>query len=568
MQTAPAIMTQGASRAKRVRCGCLTSVRIGAAIALAALAAAPGPARARSDAPSFAAEFAQHEAAGRRFGQISVRAEDVFDTADPRENYAIYRLANRLHVQTRPQVIERALLFKRGDPVSVRVIEETERVLRDGRQLADVQVRPLEVRDGEVDVEIVTRDTWSFDIAAGVARAGGENTTGIRVAEYNLLGTGVALSLGRFDNVDRTSTTLAYTHNRALGTWMRLGLAHASNSDGERSAVDIVRPFHALDARWAAGVSGVKDNRIDSVYVAGEIESQYRVRQSFGEVFAGWSPGLRGGWVQRVSAGIQVQDDAFAPEPGRIAPPLLPIDRRLRAPFVRWELIEDRTLRESNRNLMGRPEYFPLGWLSSVQLGRTLRDLGSTQDAWLYALSVQRGFEPLGDQTLLVAARLSGQYFDGEAQRQRYGVEAQWYVPFGPRQLIYAGGSMQWLNRPDPAQALRLGGDEGLRGYPLRFQNGTRRALLTLEHRFFTDVYLWRLFRFGGAGFLDVGRAWGGDSAGAEKPEWLSNVGVGLRIVNTRWAFRNVIHIDIAAPLNAPSDVDRVQLLIRSKQTF
>ena len=65
-----------------------------------------------------------------------------------------------------------------------------------------------------------------------------------------------------------------------------------------------------------------------------------------------------------------------------------------------------------------------------------------------------------------------------------------------------------------------------------------------------------------------IGRAWGGDSAGAEKPEWLSNVGVGLRIVNTRWAFRNVIHIDIAAPLNAPSDVDRVQLLIRSKQTF
>ncbi len=553
-------MTHAAATAKRVRWSLVI------AFAMSMMPCMTAHAQGNTSGP--ARDFAAHEAAGLRFGHIRIRAEDVFDTTDPREDYAIFRLANRLHVQTRPAVVERALLFKRGDPVSVRVVEETERVLRASRHIYDVQLRPLDVHDGEVDVEVVTRDAWSFEVGAGIARAGGENTTTLRFAEYNLLGTGALLSLGRTTNVDRTRTTMAYADDHAFGRWNRLGLAHASNSDGSRSAVEIVRPFHALDARWAAGISAVKDNRIDSVYAAGQVSSQYRQRQAFGEAFAGWSTGLRDGWVQRVSAGLQQQDDAFAPEPGLVAPPLLPPDRRLRAPFVRWDAIEDRTTRETNRNLMGRPEFFPLGWTSTMQVGHTLRALGSTQDAWLYALAAQHGFEPGADQTLLLAARLSGQYFDGETRRQRIGVDARWYVPFEARHLFYAAGSMQWLNRPDPADALRLGGEDGLRGYPLRWQNGTRRALVTLEQRYYTDVYLWRLFRLGGAAFFDVGRAWGGQTVGAAKPEWLSNVGAGFRVVNTRWAVGNVLHIDVAVPLNATADVKRVQLVVKTRATF
>jgi hypothetical protein len=40
---------------------------------------------------------------------------------------------------------------------------------------------------------------------------------------------------------------------------------------------------------------------------------------------------------------------------------------------------------------------------------------------------------------------------------------------------------------------------------PLRYQAGERRSLLSVEERFFTDFYPWRLFRMGYAAFLDVG---------------------------------------------------------------
>ena len=110
-------------------------------------------------------------------------------------------------------------------------------------------------------------------------------------------------------------------------------------------------------AGWVTDHSGYRYDGIDPVYNAGNIVSQYRHRQDQGEVFGGWSPGLVDGWTRRYSLGLSVQDDTFALEPGRVAPAQLPPDEKLVAPFVRFELVEDRYERLQNRNLIARPEY-------------------------------------------------------------------------------------------------------------------------------------------------------------------------------------------------------------------
>jgi hypothetical protein len=58
--------------------------------------------------------FAQLEAAGARFGKVSTVTQDVFDTSDPQEDKLLFRWANNLHIQTRPGVVARALLFRCG----------------------------------------------------------------------------------------------------------------------------------------------------------------------------------------------------------------------------------------------------------------------------------------------------------------------------------------------------------------------------------------------------------------------------------------------------------------------
>ena len=516
--------------------------------------------------------FAALEAAGARVGEVRIRTEDIFDTRDPREDKWLFRWANTLHVQTRPGVIRRALLFKSGEPLSLRLIEETERLLRSNRYLYDVQIEPVAYRDGVVDIEVSTRDTWSLDAGLSAGRSGGANSSGIQLREQNLFGTGTTISVARLKNVDRSSNQVQFSNDRAFGGWTALSLSHASNSDGKRNAAAIVQPFHALDARWSAGISAVDDERLDATYNAGNIVSQYRHRQALAEAFAGWSPGLVDGWVQRYSVGLAYSKSAYATEAGLAAPATLPSDEKLVAPFIRVALIEDRFDRELNRNLIGRPEFFALGLAASAQLGWASAGTGSSRNALLYAGAVSRGFEPVPDHTLMAAAHITGQYTDGLVRRQRLGAQAQYYGPQGlskgAQWLFYAAASGDMLTRADPADALLLGGDNGLRGYPLRYQSGTRRVLFTAEERFYTDLYVWRLFRVGGAAFFDAGRAWAGDNPNAVNPGWLSNAGAGLRIVSARAAFSNVLHVDIALPLNTTAGMKKLQLLVKTKTSF
>ena len=541
------------------------SLAVACGVALGAGLPMPISAQPVANAPP---TFPELEAVQARIGEVRVRTEDVFDTQDAKEAGALYRWANALHIQTRTGVIENALLFKRGDPVSVAVIDETERLLRGERYLYDVQIRPTAYRDGVVDIEVVTRDSWTLVPGLSAGRAGGENTSGIRLREYNFLGTGTTLGIGHSNGVDRSSNQLLVSNDRVFGSRTAATLSLASNSDGERYAASVVRPFYSLDATWGAGATAVKDNRIDAVYNAGNVVSEYRHRQQQAEVFAGWSRGRVDGWVQRYSVGVSLLDDAFEPEPGRTAPSALNADERLVGPFVRYELIEDRYAKVINRDMIGVPEFLALGLASTVQLGWASTALGSSHDAVLYQASVSRGFVPSPEQTLLASASIEGQYTDGHVRKQLFGVEGKYYLQQSKRWLFYAAASGDMLTNPDVLDMLLLGGDNGLRGYPLRYQAGDRRALLTLEERIYSNLFVWNLFRVGAAAFVDVGRAWGGPHVNTVNPGWLADAGVGLRLSSVRLSTKDIVHIDVAFPFNATPDIKKVQVLVKAKTSF
>jgi hemolysin activation/secretion protein len=520
------------------------------------------------DTPEALPGFAELEAAGATIGEIRVVTRDIFDTSDPKEDRLLFRWANTLHIQTRPGVVERSLLFKTGDALSLRVLEETERNLRSVRYLYDVKFRPVAWHDGIVDIEVETRDTWSLDVGASAGRSGGANSGGLHLKDYNLLGTGISVNLARSKNVDRSSNEFQFANEHLFGSATALRYSHATSSDGRSDSATLIRPFDALDTRRAAGITASRETRIDSIYNAGSISRQYRHRLSQAEAFAGTSNGLVDAWVTRYSVGMTLQDDRYTRDPALVAPAELPPDQKLVAPFLRYELIEDRFEKEQNRNLIGRPEYFALGLATRVQLGYALVGLGSTRNAWLYSGSVSRGAEPAAGQTLLGSARIEGQYADGVVSRRRMAGQLQYYRAQSPRWLFYAGASAEMLIHPPADEGLLLGGDSGLRGYPLRYQSGDRRFLFTAEERFYTDLYVWQLFRIGGAAFFDTGRAAGGANANAVNPGWLSNVGLGLRIVSARAAFSNVLHIDLAIPLNATADMKKLQFLVKTRASF
>ena len=123
-------------------------------------------------------------------------------------------------------------------------------------------------------------------------------------------------------------------------------------------------------------------------------------------------------------------------------------------------------------------------------------------------------------------------------------------------------------NNLDGDSQVLLGGDNGLRGYPLRYQAGERRSLLLIEERFVTDFYPWRLFRVGYAAFLDVGRVSGTDPRASQSLGTLYDVGFGLRLSSPRASGKSVVHIDLAFPLNGDPTIDTMQLIVETKGSF
>jgi hemolysin activation/secretion protein len=535
----------------------------------AALGLALGPAMAgEADQARAIPSLAELEAAQAKIGQIRIDTQNIFDLDDPKENNALFRLANRLHIGTKPSVIDRSLLFKSGEALSVRVIEETERLLRANSYLYDVNIRPTAYHDGIVDLEVTTRDTWTLDPGISFSRAGGKNSSSLSLQEYNLLGTGVAIGLARATDVDRTGTEFRISQDHAWDGGTSIDYAFAKLSDGKRQSISLAQPFYALDTRQADGLSLSQDNRIDSLYRNGTIVAQYRHQQDKAETFAGWSDGLIAGWTRRYSLGLAYQADAYHLEPALSPPAQLPFDQKLVAPFARYEVIEDDYRKLKNRDLVERPEYFAMGFQLRAQVGRAMTGLGGTRNLWLYSSTVSDGFNALSGHQLLTSASVTGQYGSAGVERQLLSGAARYYGPQTERSVFFVSVAGDVARNPDPADQLLLGGDNGLRGYPLRYQSGDRRALITVEERVYTDWYPFRLFRVGGAAFYDIGRAWSGSSANTVNTGWLSDVGFGLRILNARSAFNNVLHVDFAFPTHRDPNIRSFQFLIKIKNTF
>ncbi len=535
------------------------------------LLAACALAAARAQSPPAGAPlpgFAALEASGAVIGKIKIDNQNIFDLSDPREDNALFRLANLLHPRTRDWVIRRQLLFEPGDRVSVRLIEETERLLRLNSTLYDVRIRPIAYHDNVVDVEVTTRDTWSLAPGISVSRAGGANTRRVTLQEFNLLGLGIYVGITRASDPDRTGTVTRVTQQHAFDGWTVINASSARLSDGESHSFGIDRPFYALQTRRAGGFSVSHDDRVDTLYASGAIVGGYRHTADAADAYAGWSAGLVDGWTQRHSLGLSYHSDAYELAPGVAPPAALPLDLKTAAPYYRYELREDDYRKLTNQDLIERPEYFTMGLSAQFQIGRALTGLGSTEDLWLYSSSLHEGLTLLHRHLLLATVSINGRHGDPLVEQALASGSVRLYRQQSKHSIFFASLSGDRLRAPPGSQPLTLGGDNGLRGYPLRYQSGDRRLLLTLEQRAYSDLYIFRLFRIGGAAFYDVGRAWGQNAPDTPNAGWIGDAGIGLRIMNARTAFGTVVHADLAFPLHRDPAIRSVQFLIQVQSSY
>jgi hypothetical protein len=528
----------------------------------------PDPAEPHTAAEPPLPSDAELERQGAVFGTIQIDNKDIFDKEDPKDNKALFRLADKLHIKTRQGVIRHQLLFRPGDPYSRHAMEESARILRSDGYLYDAAIVPVRYHDGKVDVMVTTRDVWTLDPGFNFGRSGGTNSTGVTLRELNILGTGSAVTVGHSSAVDRTQSTISFANNHAFGTFTAVNLNYAQMSDGSMRSAIVNSPFYSLETHLAGGALAQDNNHIDYLYDRGQKIDEFHDHGVFAEAYAGWSAGLADGWVSRWSTGLTYDERRFDPVTGWTGATLLPQDRKFVYPWLRWDLLEDHYVKLENHDQIGRTEDFYLGTNITARVGWADQALGSYRDAVLFQLAAGHG-AMLGDATTLIMTSVfTGRVEAGTLRNGVLDAAIRYYLQQSRSWLLFT--SLHAANgwRLDLENQLLLGGDNGLRGFPLRYQDGTRRTLFSLEERYFSDWYPFRLVRVGAALFTDVGRVWGAAPLASPSYGYLEDVGFGLRIGNARSGFGNVVHVDVAFPINAPPGIDKVQFLVQTQASF
>lgn len=515
------------------------------------------------------AQIADPQKSNFLIGSIAINNGSIFDLENPEENSLLYRLANKFHISTRPQVIEQQLLFEVGELTSAQALSESERILRENRYIQDAEIELVRRDNDVVDISVNTTDTWTLVPKVSFSHSGGESSTGLGLKESNLLGTGVGIELLYKSDVDRDSRKLKIVDRQLGESWYGIKAISEDNSDGYMRVLELGKPFYSLDSESSHGLGFLDEVRTDSLYDRGEIAAQFQHTIKGYELITGRSKGLRDGWAKRYTVGLGYEEHRFADAVDAIGwTALTPQDRKYVYPFVGVEFVQDEFEESVNLDQIGMKEDRFVGSSFNARIGAAQEAFGSSTDSWLLYAGARTSISKSKTSSIVLGADFSTRLEQGGVANLLLNLDARYYKRLSEKRLLFARLNGTYGHNLDIDQQVYLGGDNGLRGYPLRYQSGDKRALLSLEQRIYTDWYPFRLFRVGAAVFFDMGRTWGEGPLGIGNDGWLKDIGAGLRLGNTRSSMGRVIHIDVAYPLDGNNSISNVQFLVELKQSF
>lgn len=545
----------------------MSSLRLQAVLLLTAVLCGTTAARAdETDLP----EPAALEAAGAHIGEITVRATEIFDTNDPKENNWLFRAANKLHIDTHESAIRAQLLFKTGDLYSRKLLDENERNMRQLTYLREPRIQEISYHDGVVDLLVFTHDVWTVQPGISFSRSGGSNQSSVEYADQNLFGRGKALQFGHSTDSERTSNYFDWHDPNVWGSHYRDAIHYTHSDDGYAWSVTGERPFFALATQLSGGITTGSSLSLVPRYQLGEVYDRFQVYTEKTQVEFGYRLPDSMHWTQRMTYELRHDYTEFTLAPTGVTLLALPDNRKLNYPYLRYDIVEDQFHTTSNLNQIARTEDLHYGWSGGAGVGLANPVFGADRHAWLVDSVVQFGHEFSARQSVFWELDWSG--------RREY---QQWHNALSTLDLSYFYKTSEYtrfiahfngdsMRLPDGDNWLDLGGDNGLRGYPLHYQQGDARALVTIEERLYTNYYLLQLLHVGAAVFFDAGRTWGPNPAGTPQLGWLRDVGIGLRLGNSRTSFGNVVHVDLAAPLDVTggTKISRLQLLVGTQVSF
>ncbi len=496
----------------------------------------------------------------------------VFDENDPDENNRLYQWANRFHVLTKTPIVRQQLLFAKDEKFEPRLLLETQRLLRAQGYFFDADIRPYRVCGDKIDIEVITRDSWSFAPSLAFDRAGGENSFSLGLRDSNIFGLGNELQVASSNDIDRRSSEIVYLDNNLFGTRLRNRTEFVSSDDGSSAVFDVGLPFFALDSRESWRLLLESDERIDELFLRGEEVAAVVHDTDEYSVEYGVSGGLKNGFSRRFSMGYGYRNDEFAQTDFLPPPAQFPVDRILSFPFLRYESIEDNYVTAFNLDQIYLTEDLLLGSHFTATIGLAAEAFGSDVDRLVLSAAYSDTLLYDGVRLWQHELALDGFWNQQQGALEDFVVsyESRYFQRQSKRLALFASVEAHFSENLNSNRQLVMGGFAGARAFDNRFQAGDRSVVASIEERLYTDIHLFNLIRVGAAVFVDVGRAWQPGVDDGLEDDYLANAGIGLRLASSKAASSRIAHIDLATPLTNRNDpsVDGLQLSIEIKGSF
>ena len=477
---------------------------------------------------------------------INIVIEPIFSQQEE-EKGGLYQTANEWHINTKPYVIRRLLPFKEGDLIEPRDISEAERILRRQSFLRNAEITVLPSDDG-IELKVRTWETWTLFPTVDIKREGGNTDFSYGIQDANLLGHGLGATIEYFSEQERTGYSLLLASNVLTDSHVRSHLILSDNSDGEQYAFGVGKPFYTLNDQWALHFDVNIERKEETIYSNDIKINQFSHDiENFNMSYA-ISDGIKDGAVWRYYAGFTHDKSDFYELDTTIA---LPENRDLSYPWIAVEFQQDQFIKSKNLYLIGRTEDVQLGWFYRFQLGLNLNHANYHNSLlWSSLLRYRQQSGPNNLYQVYLSSRgVEGNGLEPTTHYYQMGYEhfyhasqsRTWYAKIG-----YSAADNPYIDQP-----IAIGGETGLRGYPLEYQHGNKSLVINLEKRYYPDLNILQLLDVGFVGFVDIGKASGATQYPNQEDGTLISAGIGLRLFVSRSSGRNLINIDFATPLNS-----------------
>ncbi|MBU2427808.1 MAG: hypothetical protein KKA56_13100 [Gammaproteobacteria bacterium] len=525
-----------------------------------------------------------------RVQSIEMVNHPIFDESDP-ETIWLHRFANWLHINTKSSALRKELILKEGQQVTADDLAEAERLLREKSYIRDASVYvvgPCQV-DGSNTIKVETWDNWSLLPNLGFGRTSGQNKYSFGFKEDNFLGYGVRTSVKYQSDYLRSGYEFKASSPLSLLGFPELDHSYidvewTENNDGRRTQLQLDKPFYQDTTNRMYKAGWLSDERLEQIYHNGALENRFMTRQKEIDLQTGWLLDYRERTSVRLLTGFTSQRWNFTED--LLLPALaLPEDRSYQYPWIGLDYKEHRYQVLSDVYLINHNEDINLGWHHQARIGLQTSNLATDQSLGYHLqLESDKGFGD-AEHLTLVTLKLEAMLGVNSGDQLIAAAKAEDFYRISDQFTFYSKLQYDHRTRNYLDQPLELGGETGLRGYPVQYQHGTQRWLGTAELRWYPQINIYRLLDVGFVAFADAGRASGGDieRTNTMQPllrssadlllqnsseQWLGSVGIGARFYSSRSSNNHVIHMDLSKPVGGAKDVNSWEIQLKVEERF